>query len=79
LQARQILVFLVLSISAAIFRRQPNWWVEAAIKGTINANEEITFYVKAGDYIARISLFIAALLVLQLITFGVMKKKVQVK
>jgi apolipoprotein N-acyltransferase len=56
-----------------------NWWVEAAIKGTINANEEITFYVKAGDYIARISLFIAALLVLQLITFGVMKKKVQVK
>lgn len=55
------------------------WWVEAAIKGSINANDEITFYVKAGDYIARISLFVAALLVLQLITYGVMKKKMQVK
>ena len=43
------------------------WWVDAAIKGTINANDEITFYVKYGDYIARISLFVSALLLLNLV------------
>jgi apolipoprotein N-acyltransferase len=51
------------------------WWVEAAIKGSINANDEITFYVKFGDYIARISLLISGLLVLQLVSGWVMKKK----
>jgi apolipoprotein N-acyltransferase len=56
-----------------------DWWVEDAIKGSVNANDEITFYVKAGDYIARISLFVAALLVLQLISVGVMRKKMQIK
>ena len=44
-----------------------DWWVPAAIKGTLNANDEITFYVKFGDYIARISLFISVLLVLKLL------------
>lgn len=44
------------------------WWTEAAIEGTVNINDEITFYVKYGDYIARISLFVAGLLVLFLIT-----------
>jgi len=52
-----------------------NWWVATSIKGTINANDEITFYVKAGDYIARISLFVAALILLQLISVWLMKKK----
>lgn len=44
-----------------------SWWVEAAIKGTINANSEITFYVKYGDYLARISLFVSVLLLLFLL------------
>ncbi len=44
-----------------------NWWVEAAIKGTINANSKITFYVKYGDFIARISSFVSVLLLLNLI------------
>ena len=43
------------------------WWVPAAIKGTINANDKITFYVRFGDYIARISLFISVLLILRLV------------
>ena len=43
------------------------WWVPAAIKGTINANEKMTFYVRFGDYIARISLFVSILLILNLI------------
>ncbi len=50
------------------------WWVPAAIKGTINTNDELTFYVRFGDYIARISLFISVLLVLKLIAGRLMKK-----
>jgi len=44
-------------ISAFINQRgditqQTKWWVPAALKADINLNEEITFYVKHGDYIA---------------------------
>jgi apolipoprotein N-acyltransferase len=56
-----------------------DWWVEAAIKGSINANDKITFYVKFGDYIARISLLISGLLVLQLLSVWAMRKKARVK
>ncbi|MCX6244330.1 MAG: apolipoprotein N-acyltransferase [Bacteroidetes bacterium] len=31
------------------------YWVPAAIKGTVNANDKLTFYVRHGDYIARIA------------------------
>ncbi len=46
-------------ISAFINQRgdvvqKTEWWVPAAIKQDINLNEEITFYVKAGDYFAYI-------------------------
>ena len=40
------------------------WWEEAAIAGTINLNDEITFYVRYGDYIARVSMFVSVLLLL---------------
>lgn len=40
------------------------WWQEAAISGSINANNEITFYVKHGDYIARGAVFVSVLMVL---------------
>ncbi|WP_090605423.1 apolipoprotein N-acyltransferase [Parapedobacter koreensis] len=44
-------------ISAFINQRgdvvqQTTWWVPAALKQDINLNEEITFYVTAGDYLA---------------------------
>jgi len=44
------------------------WWVDAAIRQSLNANDELTFYVKYGDYIARISLFVSVLLILYLIS-----------
>jgi len=44
-----------------------SWWVEAAISGTINSNNKLTFYTKNGDYIARISLFVSVLLVLLMV------------
>lgn len=40
------------------------WWQEAAISGSINANNKITFYVKYGDYIARGAVFVSVLMVL---------------
>jgi apolipoprotein N-acyltransferase len=45
-----------------------HWWVEDAVKGELNANNELTFYTKYGDYIGRISMFISGLLVLFLIS-----------
>jgi apolipoprotein N-acyltransferase len=43
------------------------WWIPTAIKGTINTNDKITLFVRFGDYIARISLFLSVLLVLRII------------
>lgn len=40
------------------------WWERSAIKGNLNANDHLTFYVKHGDYIARVSVFLSVLLVL---------------
>ena len=37
------------------------YWEPAAIRSTINLNSAVTFYVKHGDYIARIFLLIAGL------------------
>lgn len=46
-------------ISAFINQRgdiiqRTRWWVQGAIKQDINLNEELSFYVRFGDYIARI-------------------------
>jgi len=54
-------------ISALINQRgeieqSTEWWVPAALKGSINANEDITFYVRHGDMIGRIAVFALALL-----------------
>ena len=47
------------------------WWTEAAISETVHLNNEITFYVRYGDYLARISLFTGALLLLFLVVKSV--------
>jgi len=41
-----------------------DWWKIAVIKGTLKANSEYTIYVKYGDYIGRISMFISIFLFL---------------
>ena len=40
------------------------YWEPAAIRQEINANDEFTFYVRYGDYIARVSGFVTAFLLL---------------
>jgi apolipoprotein N-acyltransferase len=41
-----------------------DFWVPAVIKATLNYNEEITFYTKYGDYIARVACFLSVALLL---------------
>ena len=40
------------------------WWTRTALKGDINLNDEITFYVKSGDIIAKVLSLLAVLLTL---------------
>jgi apolipoprotein N-acyltransferase len=53
--------------------QQTGWWEETAIGGTVNYNYKETFYTKYGDYIARVSLFISALMIL----FMIVQKKIR--
>lgn len=41
-----------------------NWWQEAAISGSINKNNKLTYYAKHGDYVARSAVFVSIMLVL---------------
>jgi len=36
---------------------QTKWWVQTAIRGTVNLNEKLTPYVKYGDYTGWIVVF----------------------
>ena len=40
---------------------QTQWWKRCAIKNSIKANQEYTFYVRYGDYIGRIAGFLAVI------------------
>lgn len=51
------------------------YWVTAVIRKDINANDKITFYTRYGDFIARISLFIAGIMVLYTIAAALMHRK----
>ena len=46
------------------------WWQRGGIAATINANDKITFYVKYGDYIARMCIVVAVILILMQIVAG---------
>jgi apolipoprotein N-acyltransferase len=52
-----------------------NWWVPASINGTLNANSAMTFYVKHGDYIARVALFMTIVLLANLLVVRIKKNK----
>ena len=51
------------------------YWEPAVIKGTLNANSKLTFYVKHGDYIARIAVLFSALLLILTIIMGFINRK----
>lgn len=43
-----------------------NWWKQETLRGTINMNDEITFFTKYGDIIGRVCTFLFVLLLLSL-------------
>ncbi len=51
------------------------YWEPAAIKGTLNANSTLTFYVKHGDYIARIAVWLTCILLLISLSVRIFVKK----
>ena len=53
-----------------------NYWEPAVIRQQINANDKLTFYVRYGDYIARLSAFVAVFLLLIAVSFKLRKKAV---
>jgi apolipoprotein N-acyltransferase len=55
---------------------ETDWWTADSQKEVIHKNNKVTFYVKHGDYIGRLSLFLLFLLLLYMITQKVIKKKV---
>jgi apolipoprotein N-acyltransferase len=66
-------------ISAFINQRgdilqQTDWWTRTAIDGTLRANDNLTFYVRYGDYLGRISSFMAVLLLIYYLSQKYMKK-----
>lgn len=71
-------------ISAFINQRgdrvaQTQWWVEDSLTGSLNLNDELTFFVRHGDFIGRIATFVFILFSLMyltmLITLRTKKKK----
>lgn len=55
-----------------VFQTTP-YWEQAVIRQKLSTNEHITFYVKYGDYISRISAFIMAIFLLTAFTKSRMK------
>jgi apolipoprotein N-acyltransferase len=66
-------------ISAFIDQRgdaheQTKYWVPAAIKASVNANDKLTFYTKHGDYIAKWMSWLGALLFAGSLATGIRRK-----
>jgi len=51
------------------------YWVPDVISQDLNLNDALTFYVKMGDYIGRISAFLSVVFILISIVFGIRRKK----
>src|SRR5690606_16306935 len=51
--------------------KQTEWWVPAAIAGELRLNSELTFYVKHGDFLARVAAGIALLSLVGLLILSV--------
>jgi apolipoprotein N-acyltransferase len=53
------------------------YWVPAAIKGSLNANTEITFYVRNGDYLGRMASMLTVIILVSGIVMGIIQRKRQ--
>ncbi|MFW6352019.1 MAG: apolipoprotein N-acyltransferase [Bacteroidota bacterium] len=57
------------------FYQSTKWWEKEAIAESLPLNDKMTFYVKSGDYIGRISVFVFILLLFYMISQKIIKKK----
>jgi apolipoprotein N-acyltransferase len=57
-----------------VFQRT-EYWQPDVIRQQINTNDKLTYYVKNGDYIARVSVFVSALVLLIALVQGFLRKK----
>jgi apolipoprotein N-acyltransferase len=55
--------------------KKSGWWVSTALEADINLNDELTFYVKYGDYIAQGGCYGSGLFALLLIINSFRKRK----
>ncbi len=51
------------------------YWKPAVIAGKLNLNNRLTYYVKNGDQIARVSAYISALILLVSVVQGILRKQ----
>lgn len=54
---------------------QSKYWEQTALRSTIKTNDKLTFYVRYGDYLYKISVFMTALLVAMTIVKLILKKQ----
>lgn len=50
------------------------WWERSGLRGTLNKNDKLTFYVKHGDYLGRIAVLLTVILLLYSVVFRFIKK-----
>ncbi|MBU2651515.1 MAG: apolipoprotein N-acyltransferase [Bacteroidetes bacterium] len=55
--------------------QKTEYWVPAAIRQKINANDKITFYTRYGDYIARVAVFFTFILLLYSLAAKTIKRR----
>lgn len=51
-----------------------DWWERSGLRGTLNKNDKLTFYVMHGDYLGRIAVLLTVILLLYSIIFRYIKK-----
>jgi apolipoprotein N-acyltransferase len=54
--------------------QQTSWWKQDALQENLNRNNSLTFYAKTGDFIARVSLFMFVLMLLNFFVASIKKK-----
>jgi len=55
--------------------QESDYWVPAVLKGSVNANDKLTYYTLHGDYIARIAAFVSVMLLLIGISMALRRRK----
>ncbi|PLX01196.1 MAG: hypothetical protein C0594_13915 [Marinilabiliales bacterium] len=57
--------------------KEAKYSTAASIKGTLNLNNELTFYTKTGDYIPKIAIFFSILILLQALVSKLKQKSLK--